>query len=336
MIGWNNSQRLRIFVVLGLSLSLLCMKSPIPSNGRALAQASTCEGGIGGRIFSAGGDVVVEILPSIAGFTSELSFVSPGPTRYIGTNRDVGTIVTLGSFPAGVELIFSIYVRETERTFYSGSSSSNADGLGHGDVTCLGKGKSRIGFEDQFGGGDRNYADLICEVRQPLSGCTYSMSPSSQSFDSGGGSGNVQIVSGSGCSWSASANTSWISINSGGSGSASGTISYSVASNPGSGSRSGAISIQGDTFTVFQDGAGAAPEITSASGSGKKVFVYGVNFDSGSVILLNGEKQKTLHDDSNPRTVLIGKKLGRWAVAGDKLQVRTSTGALSAEYTYAP
>jgi all-beta uncharacterized protein/uncharacterized protein DUF4114 len=336
MIGWNNSQRLRMFVVLGLSVSLLCMKSPMPSNGRALAQASSCEGGVGGRILSAGGDVVVEILPCVAGFTSELSLVSPGATRYIGTNRDIGTIVTVGSFPAGVELVFSIYVRETQRTFYSGSASSNPDGVGHGEVTCLSKGKSRIGFEDQFGGGDRNYADLICEVRQPLNGCTYSMSPSSQSFDSSGGSGTVQIVSGSGCNWSASANANWISINSGGSGSASGAISYSVASNPGSDSRSGTISVQGDAFTVYQDGVGAGPVITSASRSGKQVLVYGVNFDSGSVILLNGEKQKTLHDDSNPRTVLIGKKLGRWAVAGDRLQVRTSTGALSAEYTYAP
>lgn len=336
MIGWNNTQRLRIFVVLGLSLSLLWMKSPTPSNTRALAQGSTCEGGIGGRILSAGGDVVVEILPAIAGFTSELSLVSPGSTRFIATNRDAGTVVSLGSFPAGVELVFSIFVRETQHTFYTGSGSLNPDGIGHCDVTCLNKGKSRIGFEDQLGGGDRNFADLICEVRQPLSGCSYSMSPSSQSFDSGGGSGTVDIVSGSGCSWSASANNGWISIDSGGSGSASGSIRYSVSPNSGSDSRSGSITVQGDTFTVYQDGAGAGPQITSTSKSGKKVFVYGVNFDSGSVILLNGEKQKTLHDDSNPRTVLIGKKIGRWAVPGDRLQVRTSTGALSAEYTYAP
>jgi hypothetical protein len=336
MIGWNNSQRMRAFVVFGLFLSLLSMKSPTPSNTRAFAQASTCDGGIGGHIFSTGGNVEVELLPCVAGFTSELSLASPGPAHFIGTNRDIGTIVQLGSFPAGVELIFSIYVRETQRTFYSGSSSSNPDGIGHGDVTCLSKGKSRIGFEDQFGGGDRNYADLICEVRQTLSGCTYSMSPSSQSFDSSGGNGTVDIVSGSGCSWSASADAGWISIDSGGSGSASGTIRYSVSANPDSDSRSGTISVQGDSFTVYQDGLGAGPEITSISRVGKKVFVYGVNFDSGSVILLNGDKQKTLHDDANPRTVLIGKKVGRWAVPGDRLQVRTSTGALSPEYTYAP
>ena len=30
----------------------------------------------------------------------------PGPPRRLATNRDVGTVVQLGIFPAGVELIF--------------------------------------------------------------------------------------------------------------------------------------------------------------------------------------------------------------------------------------
>ena len=336
MTGLKNSGRLAAFAGLILSLSLVCTKSPITFSRTVLAQAPTCENGVGGRVFSTGGgNVEVEILPSVAGFTSELSFVSPGPTRFIGTNRDVGTVVNLGSFPAGTELVFSIYVRETQRTFYSGPGSNNPDGLGHGDVTCLNK-KARIGFEDQYGGGDRNYADLICEVRQPLSNCNYSVSPSSQSFDASGGNGSVSVVVNSGCSWNASSNAGWISINSGGSGSASGTIRYSVAPNQDTDSRSGTISLDGGTFTVFQDGLGSGPLIMSTSREGKKLILYGINFDSGSVIFLNGEKQKTLHDDDNPRTVIIGKKLGKWAVAGDRIQVRTSTGALSPAYIYEP
>jgi hypothetical protein len=66
------------------------------------------------------------------------------------------------------------------------------------------------------------------------------------------------------------------------------------------------------------------------------MFLYGFNFDGGSVILLNGEQQKTLHDESNLQGILIGKKLGKWVQPGDKIQVRTSLGALSAEYTYTP
>jgi len=34
--------------------------------------------------------------------------------------------------------------------------------------------------------------------------------------------------------------------------------------------------------------------------------------------------------------LVIGKKLGRWVLPGDRLQVRTSAGALSPQYIYAP
>lgn len=333
MIGLKYSSRIAAFVLLALALSLLCVNTPIPGSPTVFAQAPTCDGGIGGRIYSNGGEVQVEILECVAGFTSELSLVSPGPTHYIGTNREPGKIVNVGSFPTGTELIFSIYVRETERTFYSGPGSSNQDGVGHGDVVCMSK-RSRIGFEDQYGGGDRNYSDLICEIRQPLSNCNYSISPSSQSFDSGGGSGTVQVTAGSGCNWSASSNAGWISIDSGGSGSTSGTIRYSVSSNQSSDSRSGTISLEAGSFTVYQDGLGSGPVITSTSREGKRLYIYGINFDSGSIILLNGDKQKTLHDDDNPRGVIIGKKLGKWIAPGDRLQVKTSSGAMSPQFVY--
>jgi hypothetical protein len=335
MIGLNSSSRIAAFVVFILSLTLLCGKSPITTNSSVSAQASTCENGVGGRIFSAGGDVIVEILPCLAGFTSELRLFSPGSPRLIGTNHDTGTTVNLGSFPAGVELVFGIYVRETGRTYYSGFASTNPDGVGHGDVTCLNKGQSKIGFEDQFGGGDRNYSDLLCEVRQPLADCAFSISPSSQSFDTVGGNGTISIVAGSGCNWNVSTNASWISVNSG-TGSASASVSYSVAPNQGAGSRSAVILLGGDTFTVYQDGLGAGPVILNTLREGKRLYLYGINFDSGSVILLNGEKQKTLHDENNSRTVIIGKKLAKWALPGDRIQVRTSTGVLSPEYIYEP
>jgi len=66
--------------------------------------------------------------------------------------------------------------------------------------------------------------------------------------------------------------------------------------------------------------------------SGKKLFVFGDNFDNGSVILLNGEKQKTKNDGQNWTTVLIGKKAGKKIKAGDRIQVRTSNGKVSSEF----
>jgi acetyl esterase/lipase len=76
--------------------------------------------------------------------------------------------------------------------------------------------------------------------------------------------------------------------------------------------------------------------ITAASVSGKKLFVYGENFGSGAVILLDGNKQKTANDDQNPTTVLIGKKAGKKISQGQTvgLQVRNPDGTLSAPFSF--
>jgi hypothetical protein len=74
--------------------------------------------------------------------------------------------------------------------------------------------------------------------------------------------------------------------------------------------------------------------ITSVSVLGKKLFVFGENFDPGAVILLNSEEQKTGNDEQNPRTTLIGKKAGKKLKPGDKLQVRNPNGTLSAEFIF--
>jgi len=83
-------------------------------------------------------------------------------------------------------------------------------------------------------------------------------------------------------------------------------------------------------------GGGTGPEIIGVSRQKKNLLVEGRNFDAGAVILLNGERQKTIHDDQNPTTMLTGKKVGKKAHAGDKIKVRNSDGAESPEWTYTP
>lgn len=95
----------------------------------------------------------------------------------------------------------------------------------------------------------------------------------------------------------------------------------------------------GDFGTIFHSSAElygpvATPKITSVSISGKKLFIFGEEFFTGAVILLNGQEQKTRNDDQTPRTMLIGKKAGKKIKPGDKLQVRNFDGALSAEFTF--
>jgi hypothetical protein len=84
--------------------------------------------------------------------------------------------------------------------------------------------------------------------------CSYTISPKNQSFDSSGGTGNISVTTQSGCSWTATSNSSWITISSGNSGTGNGTVSYSVSANTSQGSRTGTMTIAGGTCTITQEG----------------------------------------------------------------------------------
>lgn len=82
-------------------------------------------------------------------------------------------------------------------------------------------------------------------------GCTFSISPGSQTLGSGAGSISVAVTAPGGCSWNATSNAAWIGISSGGSGSGNGTVQLTIAANTGS-DRNGTATIAGQTFNVVQ------------------------------------------------------------------------------------
>jgi glucose/sorbosone dehydrogenase/BACON domain-containing protein/all-beta uncharacterized protein len=95
-------------------------------------------------------------------------------------------------------------------------------------------------------------------VSRIVSGCTYAISPTNQSFAAGGGPGsNITVTAGAGCAWTAVASSSWIHVTSGASGSGNGSVGYSVDANTSISARSGTMTIAGKTFTVNQSGASA-------------------------------------------------------------------------------
>ncbi|NET59168.1 MAG: hypothetical protein F6K47_24410 [Symploca sp. SIO2E6] len=113
---------------------------------------------IGGQIFSSGGEVVVQILPSESAATSTLCLFSPN-YRCIATNRQVGNVYNLGSFAPDIELLFGIQVQDTGNTFRMGPGGRNADGFVHARVNFLSQNAARVGFEDIWGCGDCDYDD---------------------------------------------------------------------------------------------------------------------------------------------------------------------------------
>jgi dienelactone hydrolase len=78
------------------------------------------------------------------------------------------------------------------------------------------------------------------------------------------------------------------------------------------------------------------PTIEDARVKGKKLIVSGAFFDSGAVIVVDGEDQKTKNDDGSSSTRLIAKKAGRLIPPGNTvtLQVRNPGGATSTDFVF--
>jgi hypothetical protein len=117
---------------------------------------------IGGQLFATGGTVDIVVQPGTARYTSQLFLLRPDGTRdNIALNTEVGKHVTVGPFPAGKELVFGITVLNGGPTFFMGPKSRNPDGIAHAGVTETGVRTFLVGFEDKFGGGDRDYDDNV-------------------------------------------------------------------------------------------------------------------------------------------------------------------------------
>ena len=83
--------------------------------------------------------------------------------------------------------------------------------------------------------------------------CTYTLSASTASATSAGGTGSVAVTAANTCAWTAVSNDAFITVTAGVSGTGNGTVSYNVATNSGP-ARTGTITIAGQTFTITQSG----------------------------------------------------------------------------------
>jgi hypothetical protein len=154
----GNRRMKRTYITMCAGLTLVLMGMPEPRSAEAVP------GTLGAELFSTGGNLTVEILPSSAGYTNELHLSVSGTDHFIGTNRDVGNVFNL-ALPAGDDLHFRIFVRDTGDTFHL-AGSANLDGMSHGIVDYGEAGIADVGFEDLFGGGDRDFNDLVFRVSE--------------------------------------------------------------------------------------------------------------------------------------------------------------------------
>ena len=137
--------------------------------------------------------------------------------------------------------------------------------------------------------GTMTIAGKTFTVNQAGVSCSYAISPTSQTFESNGGTGTIAVTAPGGCSWNASSSASWISIVGGSSGSGNGSVNFSVSTNSGASIRTGTVTVGGKTFAVTQN---SMPQFTlalSKNGTGTGSIANtpaGNSFTVGTVVTL--------------------------------------------------
>jgi RHS repeat-associated protein len=103
-------------------------------------------------------------------------------------------------------------------------------------------------------GGSRTGAISVRGQSFTVTQCGYVVSPTSASFNGGGGTGSITVSAAAGCAWSATSDAEWITITSGTSGAGNGSVNYRVdgISDACSFGRAGHITVAGRTVLIGQ------------------------------------------------------------------------------------
>jgi len=115
-------------------------------------------------LVATGGDIFVTFVSNGAELSSDLWLDGDAGDElgalFNNWTTAVGTSMDLGSFAEGTELVFKLIVGNAGSVFYTGQAARNPDGVVHAKLES-GTDQTLVGFEDLFGGGDRDYNDLV-------------------------------------------------------------------------------------------------------------------------------------------------------------------------------
>jgi len=92
-------------------------------------------------------------------------------------------------------------------------------------------------------------------INQAAASCSFTVSPTSKSMASSGGSFTVNVTTLTGCAWSASSASAWLTTSGAASGTGSGSVTLVAAGNASSSARAGSATVAGRAISVSQSGA---------------------------------------------------------------------------------
>ncbi|MCE5307697.1 MAG: choice-of-anchor D domain-containing protein [Acidobacteriales bacterium] len=125
-------------------------------------------------------------------------------------------------------------------------------------------------------------AVILTGTGRAAQSCTFNVSSSRHNFDTGGGRASFNVLSQTGCEWTAASSARWITVTSGRAGSGNGTVRFHVTDNTSLEPRQGTITAAGETITVFQSPvASARPRFFAATSTNAASFAPG--FTAGSL-----------------------------------------------------
>lgn len=116
------------------------------------------------------GEIILTFISKTAKYSNDLFLVGSSASILNNQTAVSGQQFSLGSFQAGAELVFKMFVNDTGRTFFNGIAANNADNVLHAAYsTPLGK-PVIVGFEDLYRGGDKDFDDLVFSLSNVVIG----------------------------------------------------------------------------------------------------------------------------------------------------------------------
>ena len=143
----------------------------------ALLAPAVSQAALGDDVYASGGAISIRFEGSSAGYSSNLELwiggVNVSGSIFPNQSTPTGTVFNVpGTFSAGQLLDIQLHVVNTGDVWHTGSGAGNADGVAHGDVIYNyggDIGRTYVGFEDMYGGGDRDYNDHMFSFTNTVS-----------------------------------------------------------------------------------------------------------------------------------------------------------------------
>lgn len=232
VVRWNGSS-LQTTSVSSTRLTALVPTSLIASPGTATITVYTLGSESNSRTLT-----IVSCTPALSPLSA--SFTASGGSRTI-------SVTTPCSWTA------------TTTTFWI-TITGGATGNGNGTVTYT----VAANLQSQNRSGAIIINSQVFDVTQSGQ-CSLTLSSATPGFNAPGGNGTLSVAAPTGCSWSATSNASWITLGQATSGTGNGNVAFTVASYSGSQSRSGTIGVNGQLFTITQNGGNCTFTLSSTT-----------------------------------------------------------------------